>query len=69
MNNKVCKLTVLAWHAPPPPSLGGWGVVKMLESLCWERGSEMFILVGGYIVGGKGGGGGSRNFEVKIKIA
>ena len=54
---------------PPPPSLGGWGVVKMLESLCWERGSEMFILVGGYIVGGKGGGGGSRNFEVKIKIA
>ena len=53
---------------PLPPAWGVGGVVKMLESLCWERGSEMFILVGGYIVGGKGGGG-SRNFEVKIKIA
>ena len=46
---------------PPPAWRGG---VKILEkSLLGRGGAEIFILVV------KGGGGGSRNLEVKIKIA
>ena len=52
-------------HPPPPLQLGE---LKILESLLGGAGGRNFILVGGYIVRGLIMLG-SRNFEVKIKIA
>ena len=50
---------------------GGGAELKILEKSLLGEGSKNFILEGGYIVGGGGGAGegGSRIFEVKIKIA
>ena len=53
---------------PPPSTLGKRGLKISEKSLLWVRGSggsENLILVGG----GVEGGGGVRNFEVKIKTA
>ena len=47
----------------PPPAWRGGGVKILEKSLLGRGGAEIFILVA------KGGGGGSRNLEVKIKIA
>ena len=68
MNNKVCKLVVLAWHAPPPPAWGLGGCKNVRKSLLGEEVRNVYFSWGVYCWGG-GGRGGSRNFEVKIKIA
>ena len=52
-------------HAFSPPAWGDGGLKILEKSLLGGGGSEIFILV----VGGNFVGGGSGNFEVKIKTA
>ena len=54
-------------HAPLPRQLGGRGGVKISEKSLPGR-SEIFILAG-VLIFLEGGGGLSRNLEVKIKTA